>query len=85
MCPSAWSSRQGLHGLTHREIGDHSDAASYLIEVAEPMLDRIRGITDEELLMSGKDRFVMKAGEHKLLYAPSVRRDGLLINGSPDM
>ncbi|NCC97394.1 MAG: succinylglutamate desuccinylase, partial [Synergistales bacterium] len=59
-----------LHGLSHREIGDHSDAMSLLAEVAEPMLDRIRGITDEQLLMSGKDRFVMKAGEHKLLYAP---------------
>ncbi len=63
-------SPKALHGLTHREIGDHSAAASYLFEVAEPLLDRIRGITDEELLMSGKDRFVMKAGEHKLLYAP---------------
>ena len=63
-------SPQKLHGLSHREIGDHSDAVSYLFEVAVPMLDRIRGITDEELLMSGKDRFVMKAGEHKLLYAP---------------
>lgn len=63
-------SPKALHGLSHREIGDHSQAASYLCEVAEPMLDRIRGITDEELLMSGKDRFVMKAGEHKLLYAP---------------
>ena len=59
-----------LHGLSHREVGDYSDAASYLVEVAEPMLDRIRGITDEELLMSGKDRFVMKAGDRKLLYAP---------------
>ncbi|PIE55235.1 MAG: succinylglutamate desuccinylase [Dethiosulfovibrio peptidovorans] len=59
-----------LHGLSHREVGDHSQAMSLLMEVAEPMLDRIRGITDEELLMSGKDRFVMKAGEHKLLYAP---------------
>ncbi|MCC8139010.1 MAG: succinylglutamate desuccinylase [Lachnospiraceae bacterium] len=59
-----------LHGLSHREIGDYSDAASYLVEVAEPMLDRIRGITDEELLMSGKDIFVIKAGEHGLLYAP---------------
>ena len=59
-----------LHGLSHREVGDHTDAASYLVEVAEPMLDRIRGITDEELLMSGKDVFVIKAGEHKLLYAP---------------
>ncbi len=59
-----------LHGLSHREVGDHSDAASYLVEVAEPMLDRIRGITDEQLLMSGKDRFVMMAGERGLLYAP---------------
>lgn len=63
-------SPKGLHGLSHREIGDWSDATSYLVEVAEPMLDRIRGITDEELAMSGKDRFVMIAGDHKLLYAP---------------
>ena len=34
------------------------------------MLDRIRGITDEALLMEGKDRFVMLAGDHKLLYSP---------------
>lgn len=63
-------SPKALHGLSHREVGDYSDAASYLVEVAEPMLDRIRGITDEELLMSGKDRFVIKAGERGLLYAP---------------
>lgn len=63
-------SPKALHGLSHREIGDYSNAASYLVEVAEPMLDRIRGITDEQLLMSGKDRFVIKAGEHGLLYAP---------------
>ena len=59
-----------LHGLSHREIGDYSDAASYLAEVSEPMLDRIRGITDEKLLMEGKDVFVIKAGEAGLLYAP---------------
>ena len=63
-------SPKALHGLSHREIGDHSDAMSLLMEAAEPMLDRIRGITDERLLMDGKDRFVMKAGEKKLLYAP---------------
>lgn len=68
-----------LHGLSHREIGDHSQAMSLLAEVAEPMLDRIRGITDEELLMSGRDRFVMKAGDHKLLYAP-IDEDGWPIN-----
>ncbi|HCA41464.1 MAG TPA: succinylglutamate desuccinylase [Aminobacterium sp.] len=63
-------SPKALHGLSHREIGDHTDAMSLLVEVAEPMLDRIRGITDEYLLMTGRDEFVMKAGEHKLLYAP---------------
>lgn len=59
-----------LHGLTHREVGDYSEAMSLLFEVAEPMLDRIRGITDERLLMEGKDEFVMEAGKHGLLYAP---------------
>ncbi len=59
-----------LHGLSHREIGDFSDCIPYELEVAEPMLDRIRGITDEALLMEGKDRFVMMAGDRGLLYAP---------------
>lgn len=63
-------SPKALHGLSHREVGDHSQAASILFEVAEPFLDRIRGITDEKLLMTGKDDFVRKAGEHKLLYSP---------------
>lgn len=63
-------SPKALHGLSHREIGDHSQAASILFEVAEPFLDRIRGITDEKLLMTGKDDFVRKAGEHHLLYSP---------------
>lgn len=63
-------SPKALHGLSHREIGDNSDAVSILFEVAEPFLDRIRGVTDEKLLMEGRDEFVMKAGEAKLLYAP---------------
>lgn len=57
-----------LHGLSHREVGDHTEAASLLFETPEPFLDRVRGITDESLLLSGKDPFVMKAGEHGLLY-----------------
>ena len=63
-------SPKALHGLSHREVGDYSEAMSMIFEVAEPMLDRIRGITDEKLLMEGRDEFVVKAGEHKLLYAP---------------
>ena len=63
-------SPKALHGLTHREVGDYSDSMSLLFEVAEPMLDRIRGVTDERLLMEGKDDFVVEAGKHGLLYAP---------------
>lgn len=59
-----------LHGLSHREIGDHSDSGLLLFEVAEPMLDRIRGVTGEKLLLEGKDPFVRKAGQHGLLYSP---------------
>lgn len=31
-------------------------------------MDRVRGATNEELLLTGKDEFVMTAGRHKLLY-----------------
>lgn len=57
-----------LHGLSHREVGDHSQAISLLIEAPEPFLDRVRGITDEHLLLTGKDPFVMEAGKYGLLY-----------------
>jgi predicted deacylase len=59
-----------LHGLSHREIGDHSDAISLLLEAPEPFLDATRGITGEKQLLEGKDAFVVKAGQHGLLYAP---------------
>jgi hypothetical protein len=49
-------------------VGDYSGALSLLFEAPEPFLDRVRGITDEHLLLTGKDPFVMKAGEYGLLY-----------------
>lgn len=57
-----------LHGLSHREVGDFTNAMPFEIEVPEPFLDRVRGKTDEALLLEGKDEFVMKAGEAGLLY-----------------
>jgi len=59
-----------LHGLSHREVGDHSDAISLLLEAPEPFLDATRGITGEKLLLEGKDEFVVKAGKYGLLYSP---------------
>jgi len=63
-------SPKNLHGLSHREIGDHSDAVSLLFEAPEPFLDATRGITGEKQLLEGKDEFVVKAGEHGLLFSP---------------
>ncbi|MDI6845403.1 MAG: succinylglutamate desuccinylase/aspartoacylase family protein [Candidatus Saccharicenans sp.] len=57
-----------LRGLSHREIGDHTQAIPLLLETPEPFLDATRGKTDRELLLSGKDEFVMKAGKHGLLF-----------------
>ncbi len=68
-------SPKNLHGLSHREIGDHSDAISLLFEAPEPFLDATRGVTGEKQLLEGKDEFVVKAGEHGLLFA-SIDENG---------
>jgi hypothetical protein len=62
------NSPYALRGLSHREIGDHTDAISLLLETPEPFLDATRGRTDRALLLDGKDKFVMKAGAHGLLF-----------------
>lgn len=61
-------SPENLHGLSHREVGDHSDAVSLLFEAPEPFLDATRGRTTREQLLTGRDEFVMKAGEAGLLF-----------------
>ncbi len=61
-------SPSALRGLSHREIGDNSDAISLLFEAPEPFLDATRGRTDENLLLSGKDEFVVRAGKRGLLF-----------------
>jgi len=61
-------SPKNLHGLSHREVGDYSDAISLLFEAPEPFLDATRGKTTREQLLSGKDEFVVKAGQHGLLF-----------------
>ncbi|MCR4403464.1 MAG: succinylglutamate desuccinylase/aspartoacylase family protein [Firmicutes bacterium] len=61
-------SPEKLHGLSHRELGDYTDALVFEPETPEPFLDRVRGVTDERLLLEGKDEFVMAAGRRGLLY-----------------
>lgn len=57
-----------LHGLSHREIGDHSQAIPLLFEAPEPFLDATRGRTTREALLTGKDEFVKRAGQAGLLF-----------------
>jgi len=61
-------SPEALRGLSHREIGDHTAAISLLLEAPEPFLDATRGRTDRELLLTGKDPFVVRAGKRGLLF-----------------
>jgi len=61
-------SPHNLHGLSHREIGDHSQAVSLLFEAPEPFLDATRGRTNADVLLTGKDEFVVQAGKKGLLF-----------------
>ncbi len=62
------SSPRALRGLSHREIGDHTGAVSLLLEAPEPFLDATRGRTNRELLLTGKDDFIVRAGKRGLLF-----------------
>jgi predicted deacylase len=62
------NSPKALHGLSHREIGDATDAISLLLEAPEPFLDATRGRTDRALLLTGRDEFVVRAGKRGLLF-----------------
>lgn len=59
-----------LRGLTHREVGDHSDARVILMEVANPLMDWVRGRTTEDLLLVGKDEFLLTAAKKGLVTVP---------------
>jgi len=59
-----------LRGISHRELGDHTDTLSLLMETASPILDRLHGRTDEELILKGKDDFFLKAASRGLFYVP---------------
>lgn len=63
-------SPENLHGLTHREVGDFTDALSLLAETCDPIQDPLRGRTDEALILTGKDDFILKAAKLGLLYVP---------------
>lgn len=61
-------SPENLHGLTHRELGDYTDTLALLMETSNPSQGRLRGATNEELVVTGKDKFYLKAASYGRLY-----------------
>jgi predicted deacylase len=59
-----------LRGLTHREWGDHTEAIAILMESANPAQGRIRGKTDEALIVTGKDKMYARVAPSGVLFVP---------------
>lgn len=64
------ASPKNLHGLTHREFGDHTDAQALLSETANPAMGRFRGRTDTTLVVNGKDPNYVAAAKLGRLFVP---------------
>lgn len=52
-----------FRGLTYRELPEYSDAYAVLAETPNAAQGRIRGITDETLIIKGQDAFYVRATE----------------------
>ncbi len=57
-----------LHGLTHRELGDHTEALAVLMETANPAQGRLRGRTSATLIVEGKDPLYVRAAKAGRLF-----------------
>jgi hypothetical protein len=64
------SSPKNLHGLSHREFGDHTQAQAILTESANPGMGRFRGRTDENLIVNGRDVNYAAAAPMGRLFVP---------------
>lgn len=64
------SSPNTLHGLSHREWADWSDALTFLMETPEIFIDKITGPRTEALMTEGKDEFLQKVTDKGLTYFP---------------
>jgi hypothetical protein len=59
-----------FHGLTYRELGDFTPALCFLMETANPIQGRLRGITDEILALEGRDAFYAQAAKLERTFVP---------------
>jgi hypothetical protein len=63
-------SPKNLHGLSHRELGDATNTLSLLMENTNPSQGRLRGKTDEALIVNGKDDLYVSAQKLGRLFVP---------------
>jgi len=63
-------SPSGFRGLSHREIGDFSDTLPFLLEAPIPFLDQPTGPKTVNLLLDGKDPFLLSLSREKKLFVP---------------
>ena len=56
-------SPKNFHGLSHREWGDSTDVIPFLMETSNPIQGRLRGRTNESLLVNGEDAFYHTAAQ----------------------
>jgi predicted deacylase len=61
-------SPSGFRGLSHREIGDYSSTAPFLLEAPIPFLDQPTGPKTTKLLLDGKDAFLLSLAAKKKLF-----------------
>jgi len=60
----------GFRGLSHREIGDYSEAMPFLLEAPIPFLDQPTGPKTTKFLLDGKDPFLLSLSKKKKLFVP---------------
>ena len=63
-------SPKGFRGLSHREIADFSDTLPFLLEAPLPFLDQPTGPKTVDLLLDGKDPFLLSLSKQKKLFVP---------------
>ena len=63
-------SPKSLRGLSHRELGDATDTLAILMETANPAQGRLRGATNEQLVLTGKDVMYERAAKLNRLFVP---------------
>jgi len=59
-----------FRGLSHREWTDHTNTRPILLESTNPAMGRLRGRTNADLAIVGKDEQYVTAARYGVLYAP---------------